>query len=108
MKLRQIEIHDQIFGVVFKYKEMGQLKDTDKIRAELRPMELELLQLRKDESKHRLKRMEEVAAAEKRNLESLEATGEKLVDGYVQQDIDSSERLMGPFNLRRRDRAGDR
>jgi hypothetical protein len=109
LKLKHIQIQDQIFGVIFQYRQMGRMSDAnkDQLHADLRPLEAQLLEVRKSESKHRLDRIKAAAAVEQTILDNLETPGPNVVDGFIDQDIQAGDRLLAPFGYRRVERRGD-
>lgn len=95
MKLDELKIEDDIFGVVASAREKGNF-DKEKIRQETRPMMKELVAKRKEQAAHRIERMKSALAAEQKQLDEMNDSSDKWIDARLNEELIRGGRLVPP------------
>jgi len=96
MKIDEIELQDKIFGILAKRAEG--LIDRQSAREQIRPLEKQVIELRRAEANHRIERMQIAIQNEKdrvKNLDQISANGvDAMIDNEIEHGISN-----GPFRL---------
>jgi hypothetical protein len=100
MKLDELRLEDDIFGVVDAAREKGTF-DKEKIRQETRPMMKELVAKRKEQAAHRIERMKAALAAEQKQLDEMNASSDQWIDKRLNEELSRGGRLVPPLAGRR-------
>jgi hypothetical protein len=100
MKLDQIRIEDKIFGIVADANEPGPV-DREKVREELRPIVNELVATRKQESAHRIERLQTALKNEQSRLDAINESSDSWVDARISEELSRGGRLAVPQDARR-------
>ena len=100
MKLDELRIEDDIFGVVSAPREKGPA-DRERVRQEIRPMLQELLAKRKEESAHRIARMRTALQSEQKQLDEMSTDSDQWITARLNEELSRGGRLVLPAPGRR-------
>jgi hypothetical protein len=93
MKLDELALEDQIFGMITDARNSPEKVDQQQLHDDLRPVFQKLIDKRKQESNRRIKRMQDAVDNEKKRLDKLQTIDEARLDERIDQEIASGSRL---------------
>ena len=95
MKLDELGLEDQMFGIVSDAREGSEKLGREALRDRLRKLDQQLMDKREDEAKHRIQKMQQAVDNEKDHLHKLQTADAAAIDNRIDQEIDSVGRLPG-------------
>jgi hypothetical protein len=95
MKIDELGLEDEMFGIVSDARKGGQPIDRESLRKQLRPVDHALIEKRKEEFQHRIQKMQQAVDNEKLHLDKLQTADAAAIENRIDQEIDSVGRLPG-------------
>ena len=99
MKMEELKIEDDIFGIVAMARESGE--KGDRVRAAIRPKVLELETNKKEQMLHRIEKMKAAMVAEQKKFDDMNDGSDRWINQRVNEEINRGGRLVPPVASRR-------